>query len=97
LASISAFLLAAAAVFAADASAAACCCFLILSSNTAFAASTSASAALTIKIGNDAVKAAIDDSKSQAVLAQAMMNTVGATNNVARLARNSESLVFTRN
>ena len=44
-----------------------------------FAIAIAASAALSIKIGTDAVKAAIDDSKSQAILAQAMMNTVGAT------------------
>ena len=44
-----------------------------------FAIAIAASAALSIKIGTDAVKAAIDDSKSQAILAQAMLNTVGAT------------------
>lgn len=44
-----------------------------------FAIAIAASAALSIKIGTDAVKAAIDDSKSQAILAQSMLNTVGAT------------------
>ena len=44
-----------------------------------FGIAIAASAALSIKIGTDAVKAAIDDSKSQAILAQAMLNTVGAT------------------
>ena len=44
-----------------------------------FAIAIAASAALTIKIGKDAVEAAIEDSKSQLVLANAMMNTTGAT------------------
>ena len=38
-----------------------------------------ATAALSIKIGKDAVDAAIEDSKTQAVLANAMYNTTGAT------------------
>jgi hypothetical protein len=38
-----------------------------------------ATAALSVKIGKDAVEAAIADSKSQLVLANAMMNTTGAT------------------
>jgi hypothetical protein len=44
-----------------------------------FGIAITASAALAIKIGKDSVSAAIEDSKSQAVLAQAMMNTNGAT------------------
>ena len=44
-----------------------------------FAIAIAASAALSIKIGTDAVKAAIEDSKSQAILASAMMNSTGAT------------------
>ena len=44
-----------------------------------FAIAIAASAALTIKIGKDAVEAAIEDSKSQLILANAMMNTTGAT------------------
>ena len=44
-----------------------------------FAIAITATAALSVKIGKDAVDAAIQDSKSQAVLAQAMMNTNGAT------------------
>jgi hypothetical protein len=44
-----------------------------------FAIAITATAALSIKIGKDAVDAAIEDSKSQAILAQAMMNTNGAT------------------
>jgi hypothetical protein len=38
-----------------------------------------ATAALSVKIGKDAVEAAIEDSKSQLVLANAMRNTTGAT------------------
>jgi hypothetical protein len=38
-----------------------------------------ATAALSVKIGKDAVAAAIEDSKSQLVLANAMRNTTGAT------------------
>jgi hypothetical protein len=38
-----------------------------------------ATAALSVKIGKDAVQAAIEDQKSQVILAQAMMNTTGAT------------------
>jgi hypothetical protein len=39
-----------------------------------------ATAALSVKIGKDAVQAAIEDAKSQVVLANAMMSTTGATN-----------------
>jgi hypothetical protein len=44
-----------------------------------FGLAITATAALSVKIGKDAVAAAIEDSKTQAVLAQAMMNTTGAT------------------
>ena len=38
-----------------------------------------ATAALSVKIGKDAVQAAIDDSKSQLILANAMINATNAT------------------
>jgi hypothetical protein len=44
-----------------------------------FGIAITATAALSVKIGKDAVNAAIEDSKSQVILAQAMMNTNGAT------------------
>jgi hypothetical protein len=44
-----------------------------------FALAITATAALSVKIGTEAVQAAIDDSKSQAQLALAMANTTGAT------------------
>jgi hypothetical protein len=44
-----------------------------------FGVAITATAALSVKIGTDAVNAAIEDSKTQAVLANAMMNTTGAT------------------
>jgi hypothetical protein len=46
----------------------------------AFAVATAAVAAFTIKIGKDAVQAAIADQKSQALLANSLRNTTGATN-----------------
>lgn len=45
----------------------------------AFGIATAASALLAIKIGKDAVQAAIADQKSQALLANSLRNTVGAT------------------
>jgi hypothetical protein len=45
----------------------------------AFGVAAAASAALAIKIGKDAVQAAIADQKSQALLATSLRNTVGAT------------------
>lgn len=44
-----------------------------------FTLAVTATAALSIKIGTDAVKAAIEDAKSQAVLANAMRTTTGTT------------------
>ncbi len=44
----------------------------------AFTVAAAASAAFAIKIGTDAVKAAINDQKSQALLANSLYNTVGA-------------------
>ena len=44
-----------------------------------FAIAAAASAALAIKIGTDAVKAAMEDQKSQILLANSLRNTVGAT------------------
>lgn len=44
-----------------------------------FGIAITATAALSIKIGKDAVDAAIEDSRTQAVLASAMMNTTNAT------------------
>ena len=44
-----------------------------------FAIATAASAAFAVKIGTDAVKAAIEDSKSQAILANNLRNVAGAT------------------
>lgn len=46
----------------------------------AFGLAAAASAAFAAKIGTDAVKAAIEDQKSQAILANSLRNTVGATN-----------------
>lgn len=46
----------------------------------AFAVATAAVAAFAIKIGKDAVQAAIADQKSQALLANSLRNTTGATN-----------------
>ncbi len=45
----------------------------------AFGIATAASAAFALKIGKDAVQAAIADQKSQALLANSLKNTVGAT------------------
>ena len=45
----------------------------------AFAVAAGASAAFAIKVGKDAVKAAVEDAKSQAVLANTLRNTLGAT------------------
>jgi hypothetical protein len=45
----------------------------------AFGIAAAASAALTIKLGKDAVKGAIEDQKQQIALATALRNTVGAT------------------
>jgi len=45
----------------------------------AFAVATAAAGALAIKIGKDAVAAAMADEKSQTLLANALRNTVGAT------------------
>ncbi len=47
----------------------------------AFGIATAASAAFALKIGKDAVQAAIADQKSQALLANSLKNTVGATDN----------------
>jgi hypothetical protein len=44
-----------------------------------FAVAAAASAALAIKIGTDAVKAAMEDQKSQVLLANSLRNTIGAT------------------
>jgi len=46
----------------------------------AFAVAGAAAAAFAIKIGKDAVQAAIADQKSQALLANSLRNTTGATN-----------------
>ena len=46
----------------------------------AFGIAAAASAALAIKIGKDAVQAAIADQKSQTLLANSLRNTAGATN-----------------
>jgi hypothetical protein len=46
----------------------------------AFAVATAAAAAFAVKIGKDAVQAAIADQKSQALLANSLRNTTGATN-----------------
>jgi len=45
----------------------------------AFGLAAAASAAFAAKIGTDAVKAAIEDQKSQVILANSLRNTVGAT------------------
>ena len=45
----------------------------------AFAVAAAASAAFAAKIGTDAVRAAMEDQKSQALLASTLRNTVGAT------------------
>jgi histone H3/H4 len=45
----------------------------------AFGIATAASAAFAVKIGKDAVQAAIADQKSQALLANTLRNTTGAT------------------
>ena len=45
----------------------------------AFGLAAAASAAFAVKIGVDSVKAAIEDQKSQALLANSLRNTVGAT------------------
>ena len=45
----------------------------------AFGLAAAATVALSVKIGNDAVKAAIEDSKSQLTLSNALRNTTGAT------------------
>jgi len=46
----------------------------------AFAVAGAATAAFALKVGKDAVQAAIEDQKSQALLATSLRNTVGATN-----------------
>jgi hypothetical protein len=48
----------------------------------AFAAAGAAVGAFAVKIGTDAVRAAMDDQKSQALLASTLRNTVGATDAV---------------
>ena len=48
----------------------------------AFAVVGAASAAMALKIGKDAVQAAVEDQKSQALLANNLRNTVGATEDV---------------
>ncbi len=48
----------------------------------AFAVAAAASAAFAAKIGTDAVRAAMEDQKSQALLASTLRNTVGATDAV---------------
>jgi hypothetical protein len=48
-------------------------------SSRAFGIAAAASAALALKIGKDAVQAAIADQKSQVLLANSLRNTVGAT------------------
>ena len=53
-----------------------------------FGIAIAATAALSLKIGTDAVKAAIDDSKSQAILASAMVNTNNATREAIAAAEN---------
>jgi len=45
----------------------------------AFAAAGAAVGAFTVKVGTDAVRAAIEDQKSQVLLANSLRNTVGAT------------------
>ena len=45
----------------------------------AFGLATAASAAFAVKIGVDSVQAAIEDQKSQAILANSLRNTIGAT------------------
>ena len=45
----------------------------------AFAAAGAAVGAFTVKVGTDAVRAAMDDQKSQVLLANSLRNTVGAT------------------
>jgi hypothetical protein len=45
----------------------------------AFAAAGAAVGAFTVKVGTDAVRAAMEDQKSQALLANSLRNTVGAT------------------
>jgi hypothetical protein len=47
--------------------------------NKAFLAAGAATAVFAVKIGTDAVKAAIEDSKSQAILANNLRNVTGAT------------------
>jgi hypothetical protein len=47
----------------------------------AFGVAALASAAFAVKIGKDAVQAAMEDQKSQALLANSLRNTVGATDN----------------
>lgn len=46
----------------------------------AFGLATAAVGAFAVKVGKDAVKAAMEDQKSQALLANSLRNTVGATN-----------------
>ena len=50
----------------------------------AFGLAAAASAAFAAKIGTDAVQAAMEDQKSQAILANSLKNTVGATNEAIR-------------
>ena len=50
----------------------------------AFGLAAAASAAFAAKIGTDAVKAAIEDQKSQTILANSLRNTVGATDEAIR-------------
>jgi len=49
-------------------------------SSRAFGLAAAASAALALKIGKDAVQAAIADQKSQVLLANSLRNTAGASN-----------------
>ena len=50
----------------------------------AFTVAAAASAAFATKVGVDAVKAAIEDQKSQALLANSLRNTVGATDDAIK-------------
>jgi hypothetical protein len=50
----------------------------------AFTVAAAASAAFAVKVGVDAVKASIEDQKSQALLANSLRNTVGATDDAIK-------------
>jgi len=54
----------------------------------AFAVTTAAAGALAIKIGKDAVQAAMEDQKSQVLLANALRNTVGASDEAIAASEN---------